>query len=242
MKGLNSNHLKIIAILAMTIDHFTWLAFPGTQIKWYVLALHAIGRITAPIMWYFIVEGYNHTKDMKKYLSRLFIFAIISHFAYCFAFDIPFMISDIFNATSVMWSLFWSVVMLNIVNNKELDSRLKILLGIIIFLITFPSDWSCIPVFVTLFMNKYRDNFNKQMLFMMIGTIMYAIVYYLFLDKVYGLLQLFTILSIPLLFFYNGKKGKLNIKYLFYIYYPLHLIIVGILRIYLYGDLSLILK
>ncbi len=242
MKGLNSNHLKIIAILAMTIDHFTWLAFPGTQIKWYVLALHAIGRITAPIMWYFIVEGYNHTKDMKKYLLRLFIFAIISHFAYCFAFDIPFMISDIFNATSVMWSLFWSVVMLNIVNNKELDSRLKILLGIIIFLITFPSDWSCIPVFVTLFMNKYRDNFNKQMLFMMIGTIMYAIVYYLFLDKVYGLLQLFTILSIPLLFFYNGKKGKLNIKYLFYIYYPLHLIIVGILRIYLYGDLSLIFK
>ncbi len=240
MKKLNANHLKIIAIIAMTIDHFTWLAFPGTQTKWYVLALHAIGRITAPIMWYFIVEGYNHSKNLKKYVIRLFVFAFISHFAYCFAFDIPFIMSDIFNATSVMWSLAWSLVALILVGRKEINAGIKTLLLILIFLITFPSDWSCIPVFVILYMNKYKNSFKKQMLFMMIGTIMYMIVYYIFLDKVYGLLQLCTCLSIPILYLYNGKRGKLNIKYLFYIYYPLHLVVVGVLRVILYGNLSLI--
>ena len=59
MKKLNSNHLKLIAIIAMTIDHLTWLAFPGCQKIWYVMLLHIVGRLTAPIMWFFIVEGYN---------------------------------------------------------------------------------------------------------------------------------------------------------------------------------------
>ena len=44
MKKLNSNHLKLIAIIAMTIDHLTWLAFPGCQKIWYVMLLHIIGR------------------------------------------------------------------------------------------------------------------------------------------------------------------------------------------------------
>ena len=240
MKKLNSNHLKIIAITAMTIDHITWLLYPGFQTKWYVLLLHIIGRLTAPIMWFFIVEGYNHTRNIKKYLTRLFIFALISHFAYCFAFNISFIPKSIFNSTSVLWSLAWAVVLLIILDNEKINKYLKILLFILIFLITFPSDWSCIPVFAIVFMNKYKDNFKKKMFYMMLGTFMYFIVYFIFIDKIYGILQLFTCLTIPILYFYNSERGKLNLKYLFYIYYPLHLILIGILRIIMYGDIKLI--
>ena len=240
MKKLNSNHLKLIAITAMTIDHITWLLFPGFQTNWYVLLLHIIGRLTAPIMWFFIVEGYNHTRNIKKYLTRLFIFAIISHFAYCFAFNISFIPNSIFNATSVLWSLFWSVVLLIILDNEKINKYLKILLFILIFLITFPSDWSCIAVFAIVFMNKYKDNFKKRMFYLMLATFMYAIVYFIFIDKVYAIVQLFTCLSIPVLYLYNGERGKMNLKYLFYIYYPLHLFIVGIIRIIIYGDIHLI--
>ena len=49
---------------------------------------HIIGRLTAPIMWFFICEGYHYTRDVKKYMIRLGIFAVISHFAYCFGFGI----------------------------------------------------------------------------------------------------------------------------------------------------------
>ena len=238
-KCLNSNHLKLIAITAMTIDHLTWLAFPGCQKIWYVMLLHIVGRLTAPIMWFFIVEGYNHTHNLKKYLIRLFSFAIVSHFAYCLAFGIPFIPNSIFNGTSVMWSLAWAVVLLAIIDSK-INEKLKILLMILIFIITFPSDWSCIAVFAIIFMNKYRGNFKKQMLMMMLGTIMYAAVYFIFLDKVYGMLQLFTCLTIPVLYLYNGKRGKANLKYMFYVYYPLHLIVVGIIRLIIYGNIPII--
>lgn len=240
MKKLNSNHLKIIAIIAMTLDHLTWLLFPGFQKEWYVMLLHIIGRITAPIMWFFIVEGYNHTHNYKKYLSRLFIFAIISHFAYCLCFGISFIPKSIFNSTSVIWSLAWAAALLGIMDSKKLNSFVKIVLMILIFLITFPSDWSCIPVFAILFMNKHRGNFKKQMLSMMIGTLMYATVYVLAIDKTYGLLQLFTALSIPILYFYNGERGKYKLKYLFYIYYPLHMIIIGIIRLCMYGNTNIL--
>ena len=56
-KRLNSNQLKLIAIIAMTIDHLTWAFFPGYQKVWWVFSLHIIGRLTAPVMWFFIAEG-----------------------------------------------------------------------------------------------------------------------------------------------------------------------------------------
>ena len=239
-KIFNSNHLKLIAITAMTIDHITWLLFPGFQTIWYVVLLHIMGRLTAPIMWFFIVEGYNHTHNVKKYITRLFLFAIVSHFAYCLAFGIPFISNSMFNATSVLWSLAWSVVLLVILDSDKINKYLKILSFILIFLITFPSDWSCIAVFAIIFMNKYKDNFKKKMFYMMLGTLMYSIVYFIWIDKFYGLLQLSTCITIPVLYLYNGERGKLNLKYLFYIYYPLHLFIIGIMRIILYGDIKLI--
>ena len=239
-KFLNSNHLKLIAITAMTIDHVTWLLFPGFQTAWYIVLLHIIGRLTAPIMWFFIVEGYNHTRNVKKYLTRLFLFAIVSHFAFCLAFGISFIPNSIFNATSVLWSLAWAVVLMMILDNDKINKYLKILLFILIFLITFPSDWSCIAVFAIIFMNKYKDNFRKKMLMMMVGTLMYSLVYYFCIDHFYGILQLATCLTIPVLYFYNGERGKLNLKYLFYVYYPTHLVVIGIIKLIVYGDIKLI--
>ena len=74
---LNANALKVIAIIAMTIDHFTDIFYPGFPISPEPLALHFIGRLTAPIMWFFVCEGYYYTRDARKYLQRLCIFAVI---------------------------------------------------------------------------------------------------------------------------------------------------------------------
>lgn len=98
-RGLTGNALKLIAIAAMTLDHVLWILFPGYQYMPWLLALHAIGRITAPIMWFFIAEGYMHTHNFRKYALRLLLFAVISHFAYCFAFGISFLpfVKSVFN-------------------------------------------------------------------------------------------------------------------------------------------------
>ena len=245
MKKLNSNHLKIIAIVAMTIDHIADLLYPGMPNIFISNVMHIIGRLTAPIMFFFICEGYHYTKDVKKYISRLFIFALISHFAYCFAFGInfiPFSTGNIFNQTSIMWTLAWAVVALHIVHGKNnLKEWQKWLLIILINLITFSSDFSSIAVMAILFMYDRRGNLKSQMISMMAWLSLYALISYLFVSKTYGLIAMTAILVYPLLKNYNGQRGKVKwLKWFFYLYYPLHLIIIGALRLYMYGNIPLL--
>lgn len=241
---LNATHLKIIAIIAMTIDHIADLLYPGFSRNPVALALHFIGRLTAPIMWFFICEGYHYTRNLKKYLLRMFLFAFISHFAYCFAFGISYIpFSDgIFNQTSVMWPLAWSVVALWMYHSKnKLKKWQKYIFLLIIIIVTFPSDWSCIAVMAILFMYGSRKNTNKQMLFIYLWVFIYAVVSYYFVNKTYAIIQLGVVFVHPLLNLYSGKRGKVKgFKWFFYIYYPLHLIIIGILRLLMYGDVPLL--
>lgn len=245
MKKLNSNHLKLIAIVAMTVDHIADLLYPGMPNNIISNIFHIIGRLTAPIMFFFICEGFFYTKNLKKYITRLFIFALISHFAYCFAFGInyiPFSKGKIFNQTSIMWVLAWSVVALYIVYGKNnLKQWQKWLLVILLNIITFSADWSCIALMIILSMYGNRGNLNKQMSNLMMWTAIYAFVSFVFVNKIYGIIQLFVILVYPLLKQYNGTKGKVGwLKWFFYLYYPLHLIIIGILRLLIYGNISLL--
>ena len=245
MIKLNSNHLKIIAIIAMTIDHIADLLFPGMPNSILSNVFHIIGRITAPIMFFFICEGFKYTKDLKKYILRLLLFSIISHFAYCFAFGInyiPFSTGNIFNQTSIMWTLLWSVVALYIVyGDNKLKEWHKWCLVILLNLITFPSDWSSIGLMIVLSMYSCRGNLNKQMKNMIFWMFIYALVSFVFVNKVYGVIQLFIILVYPLLKCYDGSKGNVKwLKWFFYVYYPLHLIVIGILRILIYGNISLL--
>ena len=243
-KIIDSNMVKIIAIIAMTIDHITWMIYPGYPKEMLPIILHTIGRITCPIMCYFIAEGYHYTKDINKYTKRLFVFAFISHFAYVFASTsfvdwksfIPFYYGSALNQTSVMWSLAWGLVMLRVVNSKKIESNLmKVLFVILICLISFPSDWSCVASLCILAFGTNRGKLKTQVLWMIFYVAIYATVYFFAIDKIYGLLQMAVVLSIPIIMMYNGKRGnneRVNriMKWLFYLYYPLHLFIIGWLQ------------
>ena len=242
-KTLNSNALKIIAIVAMTIDHIAWLVFPGYSNEFLPALLHIIGRLTCPIMCYFIAEGYHYTKNINKYTLRLFAFSLISHFAYIFASSsfidgksfIPFYYGDILNQTSVMWPLAWGLVMLRVVNSERINSIIKVLLVLLICVITFPSDWSCIASLCILAIGTNRESFRKQMLWMVFYIGIYSVVYFFTLDKLYGIIQMGVVFSIPLIMMYNGQRGRSQrinrfMKWLFYIYYPLHLFIIGCIQ------------
>ena len=243
-KILDSHAIKIIAIIAMTIDHIAWMLFPGYPSEIIPIILHTIGRITCPIMCYFIAEGYHYTKNIDKYTARLFIFAFVSHFAYIFFSEnfvdcrsfIPFYYGEILNQTSVMWSLAWGLVMLRVVNSKKINRDItKTLLVILICIISFPSDWSCVASLCILAFGTNRDNFKTQMLWMIFYVAIYSAVYFFSIDKIYGILQMSVVLAIPVLLMYNGKRGKNQtankiMKWSFYIYYPLHLFIIGLIQ------------
>lgn len=244
-KVLDSNAIKIIAIVAMTIDHIAWAVFPGYPKEVLPMVMHIVGRLTCPIMCYFIAEGYHYTRDINKYTLRLFLFAIVSHFAYIFASTdyvdvksfIPFYYGNVLNQTSVMWSLAWGLVMLRVVMSEKIQSNLlKVGLVVLICLVSFPSDWSCVAALCIMAIGANRGNFKAQMSWIILYVAIYSLVYFFALDKVYGLMQMAVVLSIPVIYLYNGKRGKnpkMNkfMKWFFYLYYPVHLLIIGVLRI-----------
>lgn len=242
-KILNSNELKLVAIIAMTVDHIAWAMFEGYPTAPLPIFMHIIGRLTCPIMCYFIAEGYHHTKNINKYTFRLFAFAFISHFAYIFASNafvdfksfIPFYYGDFLNQTSVMWSLAWGLVMLRIADSKKIKLTCKVLLVILICIITLSSDWSCIASLCIMAIGTNRDNLKKQMAWMIFYVALYSLVYFFAIDKVYGVLQMGVILSIPIIAMYNGSRGKnekINkfMKWFFYIFYPAHLFVIGLIN------------
>ncbi len=244
-RGLSGNALKVIAIIAMTIDHVTSVLHPGYSGGAIILGLHAIGRLTMPIMCFLIAEGYYYTHDVKKYTLRLFILAILSHFAYNFCFGIPFVPfqTSIFNQTSVIWPYAWALVVLQMQHNTNPKFKpwMKTALCILISAITFPSDWSCIAMLVILNFYNNRGDFKKQMLGMMIFVGFYALVYCIFIDLRFGLLQFCVALATIPLSQYNGQRGKWKgMKWFFYLYYPAHLFLLGLLRLALHGDVGMI--
>ena len=243
-KILNSNELKLVAIIAMTVDHIAWAMFDGYPTAPLPIFMHIIGRLTCPIMCYFIAEGYHYTKNINKYTFRLFAFAFISHFAYIFASNafvdfksfIPFYYGDFLNQTSVMWSLAWGLVMLRIADSKKVKLTCKVLLVILICIITLPSDWSCIASLCIMAIGTNRDNLKKQMAWMIFYVALYSLVYFFAIDKVYGVLQMGVILSIPIIAMYNGSRGKnekINkfMKWFFYWFYVGHLVLCGLIRV-----------
>lgn len=242
-KILNSNQLKLIAIIAMTVDHIAWAMFDGYPSALLPLVMHIIGRLTCPIMCYFIAEGYHYTRNINKYTFRLFAFAFVSHFAYIFASNdfvdfksfIPFYYGNFLNQTSVMWSLAWGLVMLRIADSKRIKSIYKVLLVILICIITLPSDWSCIAALCIMAVGTNRGDFRKQMSWMIFYVALYSLVYFFAIDKAYGILQMGVVLSIPVIAMYNGKRGKnpkINkfMKWFFYIFYPAHLFVIGLIN------------
>ncbi len=242
-KILDSNHLKLIAIIAMTIDHGADILFPGFPLEPMPFILHFIGRITAPIMWFFVCEGFHYTKDVRKYILRLGIFAIISHFAYCFGFGISLnpLEGGIFNKTSIMYPLFVAVVVLYtqeyVVAWREWQRNL---LQTLLILSCFPADWSCIAVLAILAMHSERGNIEKQIIRMFGWVFVYGVVAFLFVSKVYAIELIGVLIVYPLLKLYNGERGKSHwMKWFFYIYYPVHLIIIGIIRICVYGNINI---
>jgi hypothetical protein len=172
VKGLTSNALKIIAIIAMTIDHSATILFPRYSMDIPVLCMHVIGRLTAPIMMFLIVEGYYHTRNLKKYIFRLFILAIISHFAYAFAFDKDY--KTPFDQTSVIWAYMLGLIALVIRESDRLKMWQKHMLTFPVILAAFPADWSSPAALAILHMGQNRGNFKKQMMSLVFYIAFYA--------------------------------------------------------------------
>ena len=233
-KGFSGNALKIVAIFAMTIDHLAWMgietyAQAETPLQ---IALHVIGRLTAPIMFYFVAEGYHYTHNYRRYLGRLFLLAIVSHFAFCFFNMSSFnpLKNLMFNATSIVWPLMWGLILLKVWDMERLARWQKTGITLLACLVTVTSDWSCAAPLAILMIGRNRGDFSRQMLWMMFIITLYAVAFFMIHSKTYGMIHMACWLTVPLLARYNGERGKAKwLGRFFYFYYPVHMALIGLL-------------
>lgn len=133
--GITSDLLKLIAIIAMTVDHIAWAFVPFGSIAGQLM--HVIGRLTAPIMCFMVAEGYYKTRNVKKYAIRLGIFALISHFPYVFFSSGRFYL---IHQTSVMFPLLLGLAALVVRDSPKYEPTVKNMIILVICLISMVGD------------------------------------------------------------------------------------------------------
>lgn len=232
-KILNRDQIKFLAIIAMTFNHISHvLMTPGTVLS---EVFEDIGYFTAMTMCFFLVEGYRYTRSKKAYAKRLLVFALIS--------EIPYVLAIGFFQLNVIFTLLVCFLILCVMDSTMKNWQKKLLLtGLVVF--TIFCDWAIFLAVATIFFKKNEDSPRGQ-------AVTYGIVAAVFWllnipgyapsDAAYPLLCGSAILhgfyatlgiaasAVATLLLYNGKKSERQTKFhkwLFYIYYPAHLLIL----------------
>lgn len=236
-KPLNRNALKYIAVFAMLLDHIAWVfldfSSPTAQI------FHILGRTTAPVMCFFLAQGYEHTRSLKKYALRLLVFAVIS--------EVPWWLmrgEELFSPSfNMIFTLFLALLAVHVEATRESKAEKVLLIGLLCVL-SYWCDWKYFAVLWSVGFYKYRDSLKKCCLWQVIVGALYC--FYAFYgsfsssgDVVHALVSsafsLGTFLSVPLLLLYNGESGKKTKggKWFFYVFYPLHMTVLGLIHVFL---------
>lgn len=252
-KGLTSFQLKIIAIIAMTLDHAAKvLPHIIPSILTYIMPM--FGRLTFPIFAFLIAEGCRKTRNMPKYIGRLALFAIISEVFYGLAMTrgviilsanhiLSYMLT--FNYKNVFVTLALGAVSIYIFQILKLH-KVKWLvwftvpaLIVFMFLASFSkSNYEALGVlliFACYFFNEKRS----QLIVIIIWSIMFYLgwaswggngfIWSRSLIIENSIFCVFSCLSVIFLHFYDGKRG-ISFKWAFYIYYPAHLLLLFVIR------------
>lgn len=219
---MSSFILKIIAVTSMVIDHLGYALFGKFTFMNY------LGRLAFPIFAFSITEGYVHTKNLKKYFSRLLIFAFIS--------QIPYMlfINNFTNnfTLNILFTLSLGLLAITVYDkskNKFLGLLFTVICGMFAQLLHFDYGWFGIAIIFIFYIFKNKKIYMN--LFFCIATFINYLYSYISTSRTENLfIILFCSLSLIFINLYNEKKGK-DIKYFLYIFYPLHLIALYVLTI-----------
>lgn len=227
-KGLSGSTLKIIAVITMLTDHIgagilgriiTMQGIYSGSVYNVYSVMRYIGRLAFPIFCFLLVEGFMHTHNVKKYATRLFVFALIS--------EIPF---DLFvsgrivdtSAQNVYFTLFIGLICMWACDMSEESERISVgIKPVLEFLIMIAgmyvsyvlrTDYAAIGVVCIMILYWTRFDKKRQII---AGAVSFA----------WEISASFAFIPIAL---YNKNRG-INLKYFFYAFYPVHLLVIYII-------------
>lgn len=233
-RGLSGNALKMIAIITMLVDHIGAAVVENGILKlqeigsfdvimeserlmmwWQVdMILRLVGRIAFPIFCFLMVEGFVHTRDVKKYALRLLAFCFISEIPFDLAFWDSWFQPGYQN---VYFTLFLGLVAMMGVRRYQMSPWKPMLIvavcaGAAELLRT---DYGAFGVFLIVVLYWLRGNKKMQTIMGCIAT----------------LWEMTAPLAFIPIWMYNGERGKWNLKYLFYAFYPVHILLLWGIRV-----------
>ncbi|MCY1714832.1 TraX family protein [Caproiciproducens galactitolivorans] len=208
--------LKILAMVSMLIDHIGALFFP------HIMLFRIIGRLAFPLFCFFIAQGLIYTSNVRAYLGRLFLFALLSEIPYDLAFY-----GTVYHPEkqNVFFTLFLGLIAISLLQTY-LETKpffAFVLAGIPVLVAeAFRTDYGWFGVTLIILFYCLRDAKTK-------GVLLFALLNtgYSFLT---GTIKLYAAAAgVPILL-YNGKRGKPDWKYFFYAFYPVHLLLLYFVR------------
>lgn len=224
---MNGFVLKLIAMLIMLLDHSAevFLAYGSPS---YIIC-RTIGRISFPIFCFLLVEGYVHTRNVKKYILRLGVFALISEIPFDLAFYNKFPTN---NHQNIFFTLFIGLLVIYLLNLIDSKLKSKILLSSLsellivaigcVAAIVFAVDYNFLGVLLIVGLYIFRRSKGMQ-----------AVVMFLINVMMFGGLQSYAIAAMLFIWFYNGERGPQSNKYIFYAFYPVHLLVIYIINTFI---------
>ncbi len=237
--GLNRDMIKYIAMFTMLLNHISHI-FLETG-SFLACLFEDVGYFTAPVMCWFLVEGYQYTRSKRNYALRLLLFAVLSELPFCLAFSYGDGIQ--FIGLNMMFTLF--ICFLILLAEEKIKNRFwRILVQILLVLATIICDWPIMAALYTIMFSHTYSSKRKATFSFAAATLIFAFFMYqtnsflysgieLALQTICGCLGVVAA-GITILCFYNGKRakwGRTFSKWFFYLFYPVHLLILGLLKI-----------
>lgn len=234
---LSRDSIKYFSMITMFLSHFATIFLKPTTLIFEIF--FSLGFFSAITMCVFLVEGYRYTHSKEKYFCRLLIFALISEVPWRLAFNPP---PIMLNMLFTLIICFLILIIINEVTNKILKTF--IILGLV--LLSSIGDWGILAAIFTIVFAKWNTSKKKMFCAYSICLCFFSGLNYLNLMKsnsihrslLFAFIHSMGILmsGIAIVLLYSGKKSQHSssfAKWGMYIFYPLHLLILAVLRIYL---------
>lgn len=240
LRILNRDVIKYIAMLTMLLNHIAHMFLLRGTLAHEIL--EDIGFFTAPVMCYFLVEGYGYTRSKFQYGLRLFLFALLS--------QIPFQLAFGYKKLNMIFTLFCCFLIL-VVLERVLSPLLQIPLCVLLTMVTVIADWPLVAPILTIMLANGIGDRKKQacgfgaiyLFFVILNMQNYMVgeqgdwtLYAVCHAAISGLGILAA--GAAVLLFYNGEraqKGRDFAKWFFYIFYPAHLLVLYFIKIGLHN-------
>ena len=249
MISLDAYKLKLIAIIGMILNHIPFALFEVLP-YWLNFPLYVAGGLTFPIMAFFVVEGYKHTSNLKRYMLRLFVFGVIS---------IPFHIL-VFRmiVPNIMFTIILSLLVLVLHDKIKIRPFFWILFVLILIVsMALMMDWYFIGIIVVLLYHKIQKESTRRVLPGIIAGVfwfvmsLFAVISMAWaqatgveidMGGISPIMMDIRFMTVTLVFIigciaaafllkgYNGERGK-RMKWMFYAFYPLHLAVLSVLAL-----------